>query len=253
MLCLLSSCAYNPAPVSVRVAPPREIISHHIVSPGDTMFAIAWRYEKELVALARVNKISPPYKIRVGQRLNLDTSSLPTIRSRTGESIMPERPPSTRSSKTTVASSIDKSATKKATIVKKSSLKPAYKFSTGKIRWQWPATGSVSRYYDASKTFKGINIQSSSGRPVKATADGVVAYAGSGLRGYGKLIIVKHSATYLSAYAHNKVLLVKEGDALKRGTKIATIGGDSSNSGRLYFEIRKNGKPVDPMRLLPKQ
>jgi lipoprotein NlpD len=253
MLCLIQSCAFNPAPVSIRTAPPSELINHHTVSRGETLFAIAWRYERDMVALARVNGIPPPYKISVGQRLNLDTSSLPRLASQRRESVARATKISRQQQPVKRQGPSNQSGTKEAGVSKNPPLKSTYKFATGKVNWQWPTKGSVSRYYDASKVFKGINIQSVSGRPVKTAAAGVVVYAGSGLRGYGKLIIVKHSAAYLSAYAHNKALLVKEGEALKKGVTIATVGGDSGNAGRLYFEIRKNGKPVDPMRLLPKQ
>ncbi|MGK2914078.1 MAG: murein hydrolase activator EnvC family protein [Porticoccaceae bacterium] len=114
-------------------------------------------------------------------------------------------------------------------------------------------TGRFTRNYDSGRVFKGIDIQSAAGRPVTAAATGTVVYAGNGLPAYGQLIIIKHDDTYLSAYAHNRKLFVSEGVVVKSGQTISEVGGDPANPGRLYFEIRERGKPVDPLRLLPKQ
>jgi lipoprotein NlpD len=102
-------------------------------------------------------------------------------------------------------------------------------------------------------TNKGVNIGGSAGEPVKASADGRVVYAGNGLRGYGNLIIIKHDATYLTAYAHNRALMVKEGDAVTKGQKIAEMGNSDSDRVMLHFEVRRQGKPVDPLKYLPPQ
>jgi lipoprotein NlpD len=120
-------------------------------------------------------------------------------------------------------------------------------------RWQWPTTGRVVKRFNSTSLFKGVDIQSHPGAPVVVAAPGVVVYSGSGLRGYGKLIIVKHSDVFLSAYAHNRKIFVREGQELKGGQKISEVGGDPSDKKRLYFEIRKDGKPVDPLRYLPKR
>ncbi len=118
------------------------------------------------------------------------------------------------------------------------------------VAWLWPAGGSVSTNFDENRT-KGIAITGKIGDPVYAAADGRVVYAGSGLRGYGNLVIVKHNNTYLSAYAHNSVLLVKEDQAVRRGQKIAEMGSSDADRVQLQFEIRKLGKPIDPAKLLP--
>ncbi len=102
-------------------------------------------------------------------------------------------------------------------------------------------------------TNKGVNIGGAAGDPVKASADGRVVYAGNGLRGYGNLIIIKHDATYLTAYAHNRALMVKEGDAVTKGQKIAEMGNSDSDRVMLHFEVRRQGKPVDPLKYLPPQ
>jgi lipoprotein NlpD len=118
------------------------------------------------------------------------------------------------------------------------------------INWAWPAAGPVIAPFDEGKS-KGLAIGGKAGDPVYASADGRVVYAGSGLRGYGNLIILKHNNTYLTAYAHNQTLLVKEDQNVRRGQKIAEMGSTDADGTKLHFEIRKQGKPVDPARLLP--
>ncbi len=120
------------------------------------------------------------------------------------------------------------------------------------VAWQWPSSGKVTApFSDAGN--KGLDFGGKSGDPVQAAADGKVVYAGAGLRGYGELVIVKHNATFLSAYAHNRKILVKEGQQVTRGQKIAEMGNTDSDSVKLHFEIRKQGKPTDPMLYLPKR
>ena len=118
------------------------------------------------------------------------------------------------------------------------------------INWAWPASGPVATPFDDVKS-KGLAIGGKAGDPVLAAADGRVVYAGSGLRGYGNLVIVKHNATFLTAYAHNQALLVKEDQVVRRGQKIAEMGSSDADKVQLHFEIRRQGKPVDPARLLP--
>ncbi|MEO5764200.1 MAG: peptidoglycan DD-metalloendopeptidase family protein [Casimicrobiaceae bacterium] len=120
-----------------------------------------------------------------------------------------------------------------------------------RIDWAWPVKGKVVGGFSESANLKGIDIAGTAGQPVQASASGRVVYAGSGLRGYGKLIIIKHNKTYLSAYAHNRDILVKEGDEVKRGQKIAEMGSTDSEQVKLHFEIRRMGKPMDPARYLP--
>jgi lipoprotein NlpD len=129
--------------------------------------------------------------------------------------------------------------------------RPAPADDTEKIDWVWPTAGKVVAGFSETANLKGIDIGGSAGQPVVASAPGKVVYAGTGLRGYGKLIIVKHNATYLSAYAHNREILVKEGQAVARGQKIAEMGDTDANSVKLHFEIRRLGKPMDPLRYLP--
>lgn len=120
------------------------------------------------------------------------------------------------------------------------------------VAWAWPSNGKVSAAYSESGN-KGVDLSGKLGDPVLAAADGKVVYAGSGLRGYGELVIIKHNATYLSAYAHNRKILVKEKDQVTRGQKIAEMGNSDADAVKLHFEIRKQGKPIDPMPYLPKR
>ena len=261
---VLSSCAINPAPVSSRPQPPSERVSHHIVASGDTLFGIAWRYEKELTALARANGLTSPYRINIGQKLTLDTDK-PSIRRYAVPGASAQKTPVVKSQSTSTKSAPRKTTTApaKSTTVKKASVKlssnearpgtSSQKLPVGEVVWRWPVKGAMSRQYDAAMAFKGINIQSSPGETVRAAAAGIVVYAGKGLRGYGNLLIIKHSDIYLSAYAHNRSLSVSEGDSVKAGAAISVVGGDPNNQGRLYFEVRKRGKTVDPTRLLPRQ
>jgi lipoprotein NlpD len=120
-----------------------------------------------------------------------------------------------------------------------------------RLDWQWPARGRVVAAFSENANLKGIDIAGTAGEPVYASAPGRVVYAGSGLRGYGKLVIIKHNKTYLSAYAHNREILVKEGQQVARGQKIAEMGNSDADQVKLHFEIRRLGKPMDPVRFLP--
>jgi lipoprotein NlpD len=120
-----------------------------------------------------------------------------------------------------------------------------------KVEWVWPAKGKIVTGFSESASLKGIDIAGSAGNPVAASAAGKVVYAGTGLRGYGKLIIIKHNAAYLSAYAHNREILVKEGQQVAKGQRIAEMGSTDTDQVKLHFEIRRLGKPMDPLRYLP--
>lgn len=250
-LLILAGCRTPPpAPIDYRQPPPSEKINSHQVSSGETLFSIAWRYEKDVQKLARSNGISYPYTIYKGQRLTLDTTRVPKVASR------PPVPSSkSSSSKGATSKSTSSSPLKTSTQSRpKVTAPPPRKAPVlpSNWRWQWPTTGRVVKRFNSTSLFKGVDIQSHPGAPVVAAAPGVVVYSGSGLRGYGKLIIVKHSDVFLSAYAHNRKIFVSEGQELKGGQKISEVGGDPSDKKRLYFEIRKDGKPVDPLRYLPK-
>ncbi len=253
IICSVSmvGCGSTPAPVSDRTPPPGQKINHHTVSHGDTLFAIAWRYELSVELLAAANGLTRPYAIYDGQRLTLNTRKIKSSRPLINKAKLVQSLPrqTTRPGTATV---VKKNSGQVAAKITRVTRQATYKLPIGKWRWQWPVQGTVSRYYDTNRVFKGLDIIAAKGRVVNTTAPGVVVYAGRGLRGYGQLLIVKHSDVYLSAYAHNRKMYVKEGQTVVAGQKISEVGGDPDNNSRLYFEIRKNGKPVDPMRLLPR-
>ncbi|MAT51567.1 MAG: peptigoglycan-binding protein LysM [Porticoccaceae bacterium] len=273
-----------PAPVEELSQPPSQRIDYHVVSRGETLHTIAWRYELDYQALASLNDLSPPYRIRPGQRLRLSehrgfvtasgaravpvTSQPVSAEPVVVEPVQPaqsvKEPDIAEEELAVVETSPTLSppapetpapeVTKPADAVAPSG--PAVASAGGTrsvngIEWGWPVNGTVTREYDASRKFKGVNIHAATGSPVVASADGEVVYAGSGLRGYGQLIILKHNDTYLSAYAHNKRILVAENQKIVQGDVIAEVGGDPADPTRLYFEIREHGKPIDPEQFLP--
>jgi len=199
----------------------------YTVRKGDTLYAIARRYNINYRQLASWNGIRPPYTIYKGQKLRLS---------------------SWKSGKSSKSTSKKSSAGRTRTGVRRpdTSREPP-------IDWRWPVSGKVvSRYSATGTSKKGIDIAGVQGRPVNAASGGKVVYSGSGLLGYGKLIIIKHNDIYLSAYAHNRKLLVKDGTQVKGGQKIAEMGSTGTDSPKLHFEIRRYGKPVDPLHYLPR-
>ncbi len=239
LLCLLG-CAEQPAyraPVDdINRAPPK-MNGVHVVQEGETFYTLAWRYNRDFKALAHINGLQPPYKLYVGQKIKL-SGAAPVMAKRTLE---PAAPVVASSSAVTPNAS-----PQSKTISLPSQLKE-------NVAWQWPARGSIIAYFSSQNGQKGIDIGGQNGQPVITAAPGVVVYSGSGLRGYGQMVIVKHNDQFLSAYAHNSRLLVKEGDVIKAQTKIAEMGQTDTESVRLHFEIRKNGQPVNPMLYLPRR
>ena len=203
---------------------------YHTVLKGETLYSIAFRHGIDYKTLARWNSIRPPYTIYAGQRLKLT------------------RPHVT--SKTYAAKAKASKKTNK-TVAKKPANKKPEKIINHK--WNWPTKGKVIRTYSSRLGGnKGIDIAGKIGQPVLAASSGKVVYSGNGLAGYGNLIIVKHSEQFLSAYAHNKRLFVKEGGEVQLGDKIAELGKSGTTEPKLHFEIRYKGKPVDPLKYLPK-
>ena len=194
----------------------------HIVRRGETLFAIAWRYGKDPADVARWNQLGNGSLIYPGQLIRLTPPS-----------------GSSRRSTTTAAT--------------KTPSKPLPKVPTQPPPpWAWPTKGNISVQFGGKPgTGTGILIDGKVGQAVNAAASGTVVYAGSGLIGYGQLIIIKHNDTYLSAYGYNASLLVKESQTIKKGQRIATMGEGPERKARLHFEIRRNGKPVNPRQYLP--
>ena len=235
----------SSAPVSDRYNPSESPPSHYIVSAGDTLFSIAWRYGFNVKGLATANGLSAPYTIYPGQALVLQESS------RTIASV--SKPAVTKKSSSRDSSPRTSSKPIKAPAPKPVS-KPTPQFVDSGGAWRWPVEGSlVRRFVATGQAHKGIDIKGKMGQPVHAAKAGVVVYSGSGLVGYGNLLILKHSDRYLSAYGHNKRLLVKEGDSVKAGAVIAELGDSGTDSPKLHFEVRIDGKPVDPLGLLPRR
>ncbi|UTA49637.1 peptidoglycan DD-metalloendopeptidase family protein [Simiduia sp. 21SJ11W-1] len=228
------------APVSERTRPaPISGVDRHVVKPGDTLYSIAWRYGVDYKALSRRNGIGSSYTIYPGQIIYLDVDKKPvTAKSR----------PVVKRSPTTTQKPVAKMPAAKPVIPVKTA------GMIGPVNWVWPAKGRIIRNYSpASGLNKGIDIEGRLGEPVHSAGAGTVVYAGDGLRGYGKLLIIKHDETYLSAYAHNSKLFVKEGDKVKGNQKIAEIGSSGTDTTKLHFEIRRKGQPVDPLKYLPKR
>lgn len=211
---------------------------HYTVLKGETLYSIAFRHGLDYKKIARWNSIRSPYTIYAGQRLKLSPSG---VSSKTYQA--------KKKASTKTAASSNKSVTKKAAIENKR--KPAAK--PIKHDWNWPTKGVVIRTYSSSSGGnKGIDIGGKLGQAVVAASSGKVVYSGNGLASYGNLIIIKHSEQFISAYAHNKRLFVKEGGMVKRGEKIAELGKTGTSEAKLHFEIRYKGKPVDPIKYLPK-
>ncbi len=202
----------------------------HTVKAGDTLYAVAFQHGENYRNLAVWNNIKPPYVIFPGQRLRLTPPPL-------GESGDRVRPPVGGGGGNSVGETGEDSELDKEP-----------------VRWQWPARGKVLRSYtEQGNGPRGLDIGGKIGSPIYAASDGKVVYSGNGLLGYGQLIIIKHNKTYLSAYAHNKVLLVKEGDFISKGQQIAEMGYGPNQRTLLHFEVRRHGKSVDPEQYLPRR
>nr|WP_283777688.1 peptidoglycan DD-metalloendopeptidase family protein [Sansalvadorimonas sp. 2012CJ34-2] len=244
---VLSACSSTPSdiPVSSRTRPKTVTWGAHTVKSGETLYEIAYSYGQDFHRLAAVNGLRAPYTIYPGQKLKLGGKS-----KYSSILVKPSTPKKVAASSQRPSTGVKSAPYKKRPVAKKSSQAAVAR----KVSWQWPASGKViSRFSSSERTYKGVAIGGRIGEPVVATSAGEVVYSGGGLTGYGNLLIIKHNASYLSAYAHNKVLLVREGDRVKAGQKIAELGSTGTNEPKLYFEIRRNGKPVDPLLFLPKR
>lgn len=246
ILCLcvifLAGCQSNWAPVADIQSGGAKLSGEHIVQPGETLYAIGWRYNRDFKELAQANNIPPPYRIYVGQKISLQAKpKVAQTQAITSEAQVSAKAPTSAPAKAqTVAS--------KAVAPLPVTKAPATQSAAG--QWQWPVKGKIIGQFSQTK---GIDIAGVEGEIVHAAGEGRVVYSGTGLRGYGQLLIIKHNEKFLSAYAHNKHLLVKENDWVKIGQPIAEMGNTDTNRVKLHFEIRQDGKPVDPLRYLPKQ
>ncbi len=259
----VAACSSHEAPTAPIVNGWHEPISKqgvYIVRPGDGLYAIAWRYGLDYRNIVRINHLSEPYTLQTGQKLYLVQ---PTAQDKKMAAAMAAKPATTHTVKatTTKPAATKAAAQPQSAAVAQPSKKAvpaaaATKTSTAAIAsdltWKWPAEGTVVQGFNAnSAQNKGINIVNKAGTPIKAAAAGQVVYSGSGLPGYGYLIIIKHNDIYLSAYAHNSAVLVKEGQKVKAGQTIARMGDTGADKVMLHFEIRRRGQPIDPETLLP--
>lgn len=205
-----------------------------VVQRGQNVYRIATENGLTALDLALWNDIPPPYTIYPGQRLRLYPGEKQAAAS---------RPVSPAPSRPNVPAA-----------PKPASPSPVVIPATSEIAWRWPTDGGViETFAGGDPTRQGIDIAGKGGQPVRAAADGVVVYSGSGLVGYGELVIVKHNDQWLSAYGHNRARLVNEGQLVKAGQQIAEMGRSGASRDMLHFEIRYNGKPVDPQQYLPRR
>jgi lipoprotein NlpD len=231
----------QPRPATTRPAVrtteavPRD--GYHVVQAGETLYGISFRYGLRYQDVAVWNQLDDASVIEVGQRLRLRPPSVATA---------PSTPPTPRAPVPPTA------AASPPAIVAAPPRPTAPVLAAGAPTWRWPTSGQIiGRFVAGDPTQQGIDIAGTAGQPVLAAADGVVVYSGAGLVGYGELIIVKHNDQWLSAYAHNRKRLVAEGARIKAGEIVAEMGRSGAIRDMLHFEIRLNGKPVDPMAYLP--
>lgn len=203
-----AGCAKQVAPV-ITIKPVVSVMQgDHFVQQGETLYSIAWRYDRDCREIAKINNIVEPYYLKIGQRLKLNRLEIDN----------------------------------------------AIKNNTK--MWHWPTTGKIIKAYsnELNKALnKGIDIAGQVGSPIMAAMPGKVVYSGNGLRGLGQLLIIKHDDHFLSAYAHNQELMVKEGQHVKQGQVVAKMGNMGSDRAKLHFEIRYKGHAVNPLNFLPKQ
>ncbi len=227
---------------------------YHQVRAGDTLYSVSWRYSQSYEDVADWNAIEPPYIVKNGQWLRVAPPPVKPFGNESNHQVI------NRGSQSTIAN-----VSLKQEFVAISSSTPQWKRqlndglgSMGKnnsnhLIWQWPLIGEISKKYDAKAVGKsGIAIQGHLGDIVKAAAAGKVVYSGNGLKGYGDLVIIKHNDKYLSAYGNHQVNLVKEGDVINAGRVIGRLGRAESGAVQLYFEIRIDGQPSNPLKYLPK-
>jgi len=249
LLCVgLQGCASRPSPeptASNRVSNSSVVPEFHVVQRGDTVSKIAARYGLSYPEIGRINQLDSQYTIYPNQRLRLPRGSTHTatqVAARPANSTAVRTPPPIRSQPLPPAAATTSSVTAIAA--------PA--LAQG-IAWQWPTRNPILQEFNQAAQIKGIRFDGKLGDPVWAAAAGTVVYANNGLTEYGNLVLLRHPDGYITAYAHNQRLLVQEGQTVDIGQPIAEIGNSGSSRVMLEFQIRKNGKPVDPKQVLPRR
>jgi lipoprotein NlpD len=255
---------------AVPLGPPPP--GYYRVKPGDTLYRIALENGQNYRDIAAWNNLGNPNQIEVDQLLRVAPPGANTAAMTPGVATAPVvAGPAVQAAPLGASKAPGASGTPAANAAvppmygsgpgatattippqPAASQQASSPLAEGNVSFAWPVRGPILNSFDDS-TNKGLNIGGTAGEAVKAAAAGRVVYAGNGLRGYGNLIIIKHNATYLTAYAHNRSLMVKEGDAVTKGQEIAQMGDSDSSRVMLHFEIRRQGKPVDPMKYLPPQ
>ncbi|GAB4128142.1 MAG: peptidoglycan DD-metalloendopeptidase family protein [Sideroxydans sp.] len=243
----------------------------HVVQKGDTLYSIAFANGLDYREVARLNGLADPAAIKIGQTLRLEIPSdeEPALPSPSRPSALSSVAPKPGDLKTqpkvgrliyteqalAKAERLQREEDAVQTVPVPVNRPPVHEASVDaadeQVEWGMPTQGKVIAGFSETENRKGIDIAGKRNQAVFASADGKVVYSGSGLRGYGKLIIIKHNKTFLSAYAHNEHILVKEGQSVRKGQKIAEMGDSDADQVKLHFEIRKLGKPVDPAKYLP--
>lgn len=253
LLSVLTACSssimapvghHGSAAQQARGPAPQTVPDYHIVVRGDTLYSISFRYGLDYREVARMNGIRSPYTIYVGQQISFrpgSTAGSPPVQT-------------TRSAQAPDQSQQQQQAVTRPAPAPQTSAPASSSATIQNLTWRWPTQGNViSTFSETALGKKGISISGQAGQPVLAAADGQVVYSGAGMPRYGNLLIIKHNDVYLSAYAHNDTMMVAEGATVRAGQQIATLGRTGTQRDQLHFEIRRNGKPVDPLRFLPKQ
>ena len=264
---MLAACSSAPKKTAAVVTPTKTTKPkltqasppYYRVKAADTLYSIAMRYDKDYRELARINDLDEKFTIYVDQQLRLDTADADTSAPSTVVATKPmnasTKPIVATPLKDTPSSSANSTKKPAETVVKNppsvgSNVQAISK--SGSLSWGWPVSGQLlKRFSSEGVGSKGIDIAGKRGDIVKASAEGVVVYAGEGLVGYGKLIILRHNDEYITAYAHNDRLIAGEGQRVKLGQTIAELGSTGTDRDKLHFEIRYKGKPIDPLAILP--
>jgi lipoprotein NlpD len=251
---------YGAGPRAETPAKPTETTTVYVVQAGDTLYSIAFQNGLDYMEVARQNGLKDPSAIKIGQRLSLTVpaeevvSEIPvpvvTRVQRAGEIKSQPKVGRLLYSEQALAKA-ERMQEEQSSATPPVSVSPMPAVVEEGVEWGMPTRGKLIAGFSTAANRKGVDIGGARGQPVLASAAGKVVYSGSGLRGYGKLVIIKHNDAYLSAYAHNERLLVKEGQTVRKGQQIAEMGDSDADQVKLHFEIRKMGKPVDPARYLP--
>ena len=244
---MVAGCTGSPVVPVSDLTNARTSHTAHIVRTGDSLYSIAWTAGLDYRDVARWNKLQTPYTLQIGQKIYLgkEMSGTDVSTSQVVSGLQAKKPVLASNPPAVIQATSSKPSTDQ-------SVPPANgKTPDSAQGWVWPADGELITGFDDAAGENGIDIAGVDGSPIRATANGKVVYAGTGLRGYGLLIIIKHDETFLSAYAHNRAVTVNEGDEIYSGQVIAEMGQSGTSSVRLHFEIRRNGQPIDPLTILP--